>query len=369
MNFFRGRKQRVPDARILIGLAVAATLTCVGIQGHLWKRRLAGAVAPLILFLALTLGTGLAVVGIAVVDRTAATDNGPGLPAGFYTDIATVARTTDDPAAGPGASTGSWTQDCGRNENGHYNTDNLVISPGLVGGAHHTHDYVGNVSTDALSTDQSLAAAGTTCAGGDRSTYYWPVLRRLDREGADAHSAGGGLHGNTGQIVRPASVRVEFRGSPVTEVVAMPRFLRLVTGDPVASTTNDAQVRAQWGCSGSPGRYTTRYVLCPEGHRPTRTLVFPSCWNGLDTDGPLHRGHMAFPAANGVCPPATFPVPQLRITLAYALPAGVPFALDSFPEQRRDPKTDHALFVNVMTERQMAEVVRCLNEGGHCRPA
>lgn len=42
-------------------------------------------------------------------------------------------------------------------------------------------------------------------------------------------------------------------------------------------------------------------------------------------------------------------------------------ALDSFPEQRHSPKTDHAMFVNAMTDRQMAAVVRCLNEGRACR--
>jgi hypothetical protein len=35
-----------------------------------------------------------------------------------------------------------------------------------------TGQYVGDLSTDAGSTDQSLQAAGTTCALGDRSTYY-----------------------------------------------------------------------------------------------------------------------------------------------------------------------------------------------------
>ncbi|WNF30694.1 DUF1996 domain-containing protein [Streptomyces sp. C11-1] len=269
------------------------------------------------------------------------------------------------PAAGPDASTGSYTVDCGRNEQGHYNMDNVVISPGVVNGAHHTHDYVGNLSTDALSTDRSLAAAGTTCAGGDRSTYYWPVLRRLDRTG-EGHQAGPGAHGNTGEAVTASSVRVEFRGNPVSSVVGMPRFLRLITGDPVAATTESSNVRAQWGCSGYPDRFARNYVRCPQGSGPTRTLDFPSCWNGLATDSRDHRTHAEFPAADGACPRSTFPVPQLRITLTYSLPAGTPFAVDSFPEQQRDPVTDHAIFVNVMTEDRMAALVRCINGGRHC---
>ncbi|MGW7097915.1 DUF1996 domain-containing protein [Streptomyces sp. NPDC054883] len=269
--------------------------------------------------------------------------------------------------AGPDASTGTVTVDCGRNGEGHYNQDNLVVSPGLRAGAHHTHAYVGNLSTDALSTDASLAGAPTSCAGGDRSTYYWPVLRRTDRPGRDPHESAAG-HGNTGEILPESAVTVEFRGSPVGKVVPMPRFLRAVTGDAVAYTAGGgADVRARWGCSGSPGLASAHYPRCPAGQRVTRTLVFPSCWNGLDNDSPGHRSHLRFPTSSGVCPQGTFPVPQLRISLAYDVPPGAPFALDSFPEQLHSPKTDHAMFVNVMTDAQMRGVADCLNEGRGCR--
>ncbi|MER6911689.1 DUF1996 domain-containing protein [Streptomyces sp. NPDC000594] len=281
--------------------------------------------------------------------------------------LADVPRRAGAPAPGPDAALGSFVQDCGRNERGHHNTDNMVTSPGLVGGAHHTHDYVGNVSTHALSTDRSLVAAATTCTSGDRSAYFWPVLRRLDRKGEDRHAHGGGADGNTGEILTPTSVRVEFLGNPAGKVVALPRFLRMITGDPVAATTDDRRVRAQWSCSGFPDRITRDYPKCPSGSGPTRTLEFPGCWNGLHTDSPDHRAHMAFPAENGVCPANTFPVPRLRLTLAYDLPRGVPYAVDSFPEQRRHPKTDHALFVNAMSERQLARMARCVNEGRRCR--
>ncbi|MGW6913297.1 DUF1996 domain-containing protein [Kitasatospora sp. NPDC054939] len=283
-----------------------------------------------------------------------------------YVDIREVPPATAGPAAGPDASTGSVAVDCGRNEEGHYNEDNPVVSPGLRGGAHHTHAYVGNLSTDAFSTDESLAAAATSCRDGDRSAYYWPVLRRPDRPAVQPYEKAAG-HGNSGEILRPAEVRLEFHGNPAGKVVPMPRFLRAVTGDAVAYTAaDDTDVRARWGCAGLPDRFTTRYPRCPEGDRLTRTLVFPSCWNGLDTAAP-GRTHLRFPAANGVCPPGTFAVPELRITLTYAaLPAGAPIALDSFPEQRHSARTDHAMFVNVMTDRRMAAVVDCLNSGRRC---
>ncbi|MFG2874499.1 DUF1996 domain-containing protein [Streptomyces sp. NPDC048337] len=323
----------------------------------------------LALVICLVLGGGLtaAVLGAsrAAWPQAGAAAAGPA-PAD-YVDIRTVPRTPAAPPAGPDASAGSVAVACGRGEQGHYNEDNLVVSPGLRSGAHHTHAYVGNLSTDAMSTDASLDAAATTCTGGDRSTYYWPVLRRPDRPGIHPHESAAG-HGNEGEILPEASVRVEFRGSPAGKVVPMPRFLRGMTGDAVAFTAGgDADVRARWGCSGSPDRSTTSYPRCPEGERVTRTLVFPSCWNGLDTASPGHRSHLRFPGAGGVCPQDTFAVPELRISLAYEVPAGAAIALDSFPEQRHSPRTDHAMFVNVMTDDRMAAVVACLNEGRACR--
>ncbi|MGW0581043.1 DUF1996 domain-containing protein [Streptomyces sp. NPDC002920] len=335
----------------------------------MWTRRLRSRARLLSVFLPVTLGLSLVVaLGLVGVGRTApASQDRPDRPASReYVDIASVAP-APSPQAGPGASTGSYAEDCGRNTEGHRNADNVVFSPGVPGGAHHTHDYIGNRSTNAHSTNASLASAATTCEGGDHSAYYWPVVRRLDRAGADADAVGGGRDGNTGAIVTAASVRVEFRGNPAGPVVAMPRFLRLVTGDPVAHLNSLPQVHAQWGCSGHPERFTTRYTRCPAGSGVTRTFDFPSCWDGLNIDSADHRGHVVFPAAGGICPQNTFPVPQLRVTVGYDLPPGTPYAVDSFPEQVRDPKTDHALFVNVMTERQMAQVVGCLNEGRNCR--
>ncbi|MFJ8014362.1 DUF1996 domain-containing protein [Streptomyces sp. NPDC096339] len=315
----------------------------------------------------LVLGGGL-LAAVLGASRASGPGHAPAGPASSdYVDIREVSPSSGtDPATGPDGSAGSVTVECGRNGEGHYNEDNLVVSPGVRAGAHHTHAYVGNLSADAMSTDASLDAAATSCTGGDRSTYYWPVLRRTDRPGTRPSETSAG-HGNAGEILPEASVRVEFRGNPVGKVVAMPRFLRGMTGDAVAFTAGvGADVRARWGCSGSPDRSTTRYPRCPAGEFVTRTLVFPSCWNGLDTASAGHRSHLRFPEAGGVCPRGTFPVPELRLTLAYEVPAGAPIALDSFPEQRHSPRTDHAMFVNAMTDGQMAGVVDCLNAGREC---
>jgi hypothetical protein len=252
------------------------------------------------------------------------------------------------------------------------NTDNVITAPGEVGGAHHVHEYVGNLSTDAFSTDRSLAVAETTCRNGDLSTYYWPVLRLLTngRPTGHGHAAGGdpggdpGRHPNREAPVTPASVLVRFSGNPTSKVVAMPRFLRLITGNASAATAPPGT--AQWGCTGTLDRRTPLYPLCPAGQHVVRIFDFPGCWDGRRTDSPTHRAHAVFPAPNGACPRDTFPIPQLRLEVAYPVPPGRSYAIDAFPDQRRHPTTDHAHFLNAMPDPLMTRVVRCINSGRRC---
>jgi hypothetical protein len=271
-----------------------------------------------------------------------------------FVDILAVGPNTPTVQPGPDASTGSFVSECGRNENNHLNPDNFIVAPGVLNGAHHTHDYVGNVSTDASSTNDSLAAAGTTCRLGDRSAYFWPVLRNP--------AGGAGADGNDGDILRPVSVQLEFLGNALAKVVPMPRFLRVITGDAKADTNGPANARAQWTCRGFDNRVTTKYPLCRDGG-VRRILEFPSCWNGKDIDSANHRTHVVFPANNGQCPKGTLAIPRLRMTLTYLAPLGRSFAVDSFPEQKHNPLTDHADFANVMSEQLMALVVECINTG------
>ena len=304
---------------------------------------------------------------------TAGTDPGDahvhhGPVAADYLAIAAADLVRPAPRPGPAASTGSFTTVCGRNIGGHRNSDNFITVPGHTNGAHHVHDYVGNISTDGTSTDASLAAAGTTCARGDKSVYFWPVLRDIRHAGPDAEQPGGGQDGNMGHILTPTAVAIEFLGNPQAPVTPMPRFLRIVTGDAKAVTKGPGAARAQWTCSGSPGRVSAdHYPLCPAGQLVQRTGEFPSCWNGADLDSETHRTHVRFPdPATGACPAGTVAIPRLRITLSYDVPAGRSYAIDTFPDQLRKAVTDHFDFENVMPERLMTQVAACLNAGSTC---
>jgi hypothetical protein len=278
-----------------------------------------------------------------------------------FVDIRRVNTVVRLPEAGPDASSGTFVSRCGINENDHNNTDDFLLAPRATDGAHHLQDYVGNLSTNAASTDKSLAAAGTTCRLDDRSTYYWPVLRVPDSTGAD-----GRPRENAGQVLRPTSVLLQFRGNPRGEVVAMPRFLRMITGNPEAATQSGANAKAAWSCTGFTNRATAKYPLCPRGSQVVRTLDFPSCWDGEHNDSADHRTHVVFPAADGACPADTRAIPQLRIRLSYKVPRGPSFLVDTAPEQLHNPITDHASFENVMPTRLMNSVVSCINRGRDC---
>jgi hypothetical protein len=287
-----------------------------------------------------------------------------------YVPIEASAALPPAPRPGPAASTGSFTARCGRNADGHRNSENFITAAGRTNGAHHVHDYVGNTSTDGSSTDTSLAAAGTTCQRGDLSTYFWPVLRDTRHGGDDADRPGGGPDGNLGHILTPAAVSLDFLGNPQEKVRAMPRFLRIVTGDAKAVTAGPAasHARARWSCSGTPGRASaTQYPICPAGQSVQRVGEFPSCWNMIGTDSDNHRTHVSFPdPATGACPTGTAAIPRLRITLAYRVAPGRSYAIDSFPDQQRKPVTDHFDFENLMPDSVMTLAVDCINSGRTC---
>jgi hypothetical protein len=268
---------------------------------------------------------------------------------------------------GPAGSAGSFTSPCGTNAEGHRNSGNFMVAPGQVNGAHHIHDYVGNLSTDAFSTAKSLAAAGTTCTNGDKSPYMWPVLRNTTAKGTtDAKTDGGGLDGNLGAILRPARVQLQFRGNPTEQVTAMPDNLMIMTGDAKAATHGKANAHAVWTCTGFEDRTTTKYPLCPQGSQLVRILEFPSCWDAKNLDSADHRAHVVFPQQDGSCSTGKRALPQLRITLTFDRPVGRGFAVDTFPDQQHNPVTDHADFMNLMPAAVMAQAVACINTGRTC---
>ncbi|MDQ0955459.1 hypothetical protein QFZ24_009382 [Streptomyces phaeochromogenes] len=306
------------------------------------------------------------------------TGNGP--VAADFVDITAVQPNVATPRRSKQASRGTFTTQCGVNENKLYNSDNVIVAPGVDNGAHHTHDYVGNQANDAFADNDDFAGGETTCQNpGDKSSYYWPVLRLQDgTEEFDANQQGGGAEGNTGKILTASEVTLDYVGNASNKVVAMPKFLRIITGDAKAFTNGTTNANAAWSCTGFEDRQLTdKYPVCPEGSSLVRTSKFQSCWDGQNIDSANHRAHVAFAdPKSGACPSGFKAIPQLVQRLVYDVDApslddngqSSPFyAVDGFPEQMHKPITDHGDFVNVFDEQLMTEMVQCINTGRKCQ--
>ncbi|MFD8304611.1 DUF1996 domain-containing protein [Streptomyces sp. NPDC059690] len=302
--------------------------------------------------------------------------NGP--VAADFQDINTVQPNSPAPDLSSFASKGTFTTSCGVNANGLRNSDNVIVAPGVSNGAHHFHDYIGNQSNTAFASDDDLANADTSCENkGDKSTYYWPVLRLQNgTQEKDADKPGGGTEGNAGQIVTPKQVTMTFIGSPRSKVAEMPRLLRIITGDAKAFVNGPANANAAWSCTGFEDRQLKdKYPLCPQGSDVVRTFRFQSCWDGRNIDSANHRTHVAFADASGACPNGFEAIPQLVQRIVYDVKAPsvqdggrtTPlFAVDSFPENLHKPVTDHGDFINVFDANLMKEMVSCINDGRNC---
>ncbi|WP_239014980.1 DUF1996 domain-containing protein [Streptomyces sp. CdTB01] len=302
--------------------------------------------------------------------------NGP--VAADYQDINSVQPNSPSPDLSSFVSKGTFTTSCGVNANGLRNSDNVIVAPGVSNGAHHFHDYIGNQSNTAFASDDDLAKADTSCENkGDKSTYYWPVLRLQNgTQEQDADKPGGGTEGNAGQIVTPKQVTMTFIGSPRSKVAEMPRLLRIITGDAKAFVNGPANANASWSCTGFEDRQLKdKYPLCPQGSDVVRTFRFQSCWDGRNIDSANHRTHVAFADASGACPNGFEAIPQLVQRIVYDVKAPslqdggktTPlFAVDSFPENLHKPVTDHGDFINVFDAGLMKEMVSCINDGRNC---
>ncbi|MEU0341316.1 DUF1996 domain-containing protein [Streptomyces bobili] len=304
--------------------------------------------------------------------------NGP--TAADFVDITKAqANVKAKPRKSRNASTGTFTTSCGVNANKNYNTDNVIVAPGVTNGAHHTHDYVGNQKINAFSSNDTFLQGGTSCQNkSDLSSYYWPVLRLQDgTQEFDQNQDGGGKEGNVGKILTAKQAEIKYVGSPAGKVVAMPQFLRIITGDAKTTTNGLANANAHWSCTGFENKVqlTEQYPICPQGSSVVRSFAFQSCWDGQNADSANHRSHVAFADANGRCQNGFKAIPQLTMRLVYDVPAPViqngqvknAYAVDGFPEQLHKAATDHDDFINIMTNNLANKIANCVNTGRRCK--
>src|SRR5690242_7660160 len=112
----------------------------------------------------------------------------------------------------------------------HRSPDDPIVFPRAPGFSH-DHTFVGNVSTNAFSTDSSLRKARTTCsAPGDTAAYWAPTLF------AD------------GRPVIPTTAQIYYRRLTRARVRPFPFGLRMVAGNSHAVRPQSTAI-TYWDCS------------------------------------------------------------------------------------------------------------------------
>jgi hypothetical protein len=237
----------------------------------------------------------------------------------------------------------------------HSKPDDPIVFPGLPG-ASHMHSFIGNRSTDANTTVESLLAnPGTSCAPApDLSAYWVPTLF----EG--------------GHAVEPKAVIVYY-GSRLADpapTVPFPLGFRMIAGNARLQAPTPAGSVNQFYCAGPGGEIGRsadgNWPRCAQGASLLFQLVFPDCWDGVHLDSPDHKSHLAY-TYNGTCSGA-FPVaiPSVSFVIAYPT-AG---SADGFTLASGMASSMHGDFFNAWdNDAQGHRVKNCIVQKAKCNTA
>jgi hypothetical protein len=229
----------------------------------------------------------------------------------------------------------------------HRAADDPIVKPGQPG-ASHSHDFFGNVTTNAFSNLKRLKAGGTTCMNQlDRSGYWVPSLF-VD-----------------GALVDPTFTNVYYQsaGKPVKRIKPIPKGLKVVAGDSTAMVPQSKKI-VSWDCSAADTTVPNQASIptCPQ---PTLTVHvnFPDCWNGINLDSADHKSHLAYHNADGTCP-AGFPVPipRVRVNVHYPTVGGPTAELSSIGQL-----SGHADFFNAWDPKELRRLIKtCIKANLAC---
>jgi len=188
----------------------------------------------------------------------------------------------------------------------HSKPDDPIVFPGLAG-ASHMHSFIGNSSTDANTTTQTLLNnAGTSCRPAEDLSAYWiPTLYER------------------GVAVEPKDVVVYYGSRLVdsSKTVPFPQGFRMIAGDARLQAPTPAGSVNQFYCAGAGGEIGRsadgNWPLCAPGATLMFQLVFPDCWDGVHLDSPTHKAHVAY-TYDGTCG-GTYPVaiPSVSLLITY----------------------------------------------------
>jgi hypothetical protein len=231
--------------------------------------------------------------------------------------------------------------------------DDPIVHPGDPGAAH-SHDFFGNLTTDANSTYESLLGQDTTCTRFEEDTaaYWIPTVSwngaELDSDRAVFYYRAGGKYHKS---VKP-----------------FPAGLKIIAGNEGRVTWRCGQTDNGGGSQNPPSR-------C-DGDNPRLgvRIIFPDCVavarNGKPRlDSPDHKSHMTYSRLiNGKvrCPrafPRSVPVLTMNVTFPLPTPQGE-VTLSSGAASSM-----HADFFNAWDQEALAGlVVRCINQVPPSKP-
>jgi hypothetical protein len=234
----------------------------------------------------------------------------------------------------------------------HRKSDDPIVHPGEPGAAH-SHDFLGNRSTNASSTYQSMIAAPTTCSRIKDTAGYWiPTVSWKDQKGT--------------HVLTPNRAVFYYRagGKDHTTVKPFDAKLKIITGR-----------RSSWYCGTDDQKAGSKDppTQCASGVLGLR-IIFPDCVAeespGVQKlDSADHRSHMVPSVAQGdgtrQCPSThPIPVPTLTININFPMPTtSGQVALSS--DEPTDPpgSTMHSDFWNTWDQAELERlVVECINE-------
>lgn len=235
----------------------------------------------------------------------------------------------------------------------HRSHDDPIVNPSDHTG--HLHEFTGSWSTAADSTDGSMRASGMTCdREGDTAGYWTPVL--LNPKGQIVRKRYSAAYYVDGFADR-ADIKPFPAGLKIIADFSNPAALRHGSGwhcgyairDPERSvkTIPPSGCKVHEGKGGIYGKITLLQAR----------IAFPDCWDGVNTDSPDHRSHMAYSDEKEQCPPGWVRVPRLRIQNVYDTHGGSGFRLSSGAAS-----TMHADFWNTWDQRILEHLVKfCIN--------
>ncbi|MFI5914064.1 DUF1996 domain-containing protein [Dactylosporangium sp. NPDC051541] len=225
--------------------------------------------------------------------------------------------------------------------------DDPIVFPGLAG-ASHMHTFMGNTTTNANTTVDSLTKGSTTCkAKGDLSAYWMPTLYNGD------------------VAVNPEGLQTIYYKTGVQDyrtIQPFPKGLRFVVGNAKNTDADKFLAATEKGFEcGDSYENKNIPVSCPTDRSVKLNIRYqaPSCWDGLHLDSPDHQSHMAYPvdthSAAGVVCPDDHPVavPKLEFKMAWPVNGDmskVHFASGAGP-------TFHYDFVNAWDDRTLKAMI------------